>query len=419
MSDDLQGLTGKVSDKYGYVDAQGNYYQRTCFTAGTLIKTRNGYRNIEDVKVGDYVLSWNEKEDQIEYNRVAQTFQRQTNEVYRITLQSGTTIETTWNHPFYIAGRGWVQAKDLRVNDTTSSMKHVNETPATDALSKMNTDKVSAIEISNAQTTVYNFEVEGAHTYFVSNAEILVHNDSCILPDIFRWEDNKGGNKSPAVYDGSVESFDRLVAEAERLNQKGDDIEQDLKDAVSRLKKNPERITDPSVRRKFANQSTFHSARQSCYAISLYTFLRESGANVQGDFQDFWIDSANDGTIQANRSNKGFVFVRGVDKIADKYSTAQQEFVDYNGRSLRTGKVNHKIAATGWGAFQKSNAQIALIRSGSHTFLAVKEEDKIKFVDFYYPKSGSFGNGTSRPSSAPKVWERVVFFEEKQAKQTK
>ena len=162
------GILGGGGDQWGYVDAQGKYHRRTCFVAGTLVVTEEGFRPIEEIKAGDVVLSWNEKSGELGYNKVAQTFVRSTELIYQITYADGTFIETTWNHPFYIKGRGWVQAKDLRDGDlslTSSSIRGDSEEL-----------RISSIVTDKREDTVYNFEVSQDHTYFVTGMGVLVHN---------------------------------------------------------------------------------------------------------------------------------------------------------------------------------------------------------------------------------------------------
>ena len=168
--DGLVGMFGGISDEWGYVDAQGNYHTRTCFVAGTLVVTEEGFRPIEEIKAGDVVLSWNEGSGELGYNKVAQTFVRSTELIYQITYADGTFIETTWNHPFYIKGRGWVQAKDLRDGDlslTSSSIRGDSREL-----------KITSVVAREREERVYNFEVREDHTYFVTGMGVLVHNQS-------------------------------------------------------------------------------------------------------------------------------------------------------------------------------------------------------------------------------------------------
>ena len=128
--------------------------------AGTLVVTENGFRPIEEIKAGDVVLSWNEESGELGYNKVAQTFVRTTERIYQITYEDGTFIETTWNHPFYIKGRGWVKAKDLKDGDlsfTSSSIRGDSREL-----------KITSVVAREREERVYNFEVSQDHTYFVS-----------------------------------------------------------------------------------------------------------------------------------------------------------------------------------------------------------------------------------------------------------
>ena len=170
ITDDLGSLFGDVADKNGWIDSDGEYHERVCFVAGTLVRAKDGFKEIQDIKVDDVVLSWNEKTGNLSYNRVAQKFIRRTDVIYGITYADGTFLETTWNHPFYIQGRGWVQARDLRVgyNSQISSYDGV----------KYKTLSITEISVDKRFETVYNMEVEVEHTYFVSAAEVLVHNEA-------------------------------------------------------------------------------------------------------------------------------------------------------------------------------------------------------------------------------------------------
>ena len=170
IADDLGSIFGDVADKDGWIDSNGEYHERVCFVAGTLVRTRDGYKEIQDIKAGDVVLSWNEKSGELGYNKVAQKFIRRADLVYGITYADGTFVETTWNHPFYVKSRGWVKAKDLGDGDfslTSASIRGESR-----AL------KITSVVVDERVETVYNFEVSRDHTYFVSDAGVLVHNEN-------------------------------------------------------------------------------------------------------------------------------------------------------------------------------------------------------------------------------------------------
>lgn len=74
-------------------------------------------KNIEDIKVGDLVLSYNLKNGLKEYKKVLNTFNRDSDELYIINLVNGNKIEATEEHPFYVHKKGWVEAKNLEIDD--------------------------------------------------------------------------------------------------------------------------------------------------------------------------------------------------------------------------------------------------------------------------------------------------------------
>lgn len=83
-----------------------------CFTAGHLVMTINGAIPIENIKVGDYVLTHKGR-----YRKVLRTGGKLTNDLYRVSCQGEKEIITTSNHPFFIKRNDdepkWINAKDM------------------------------------------------------------------------------------------------------------------------------------------------------------------------------------------------------------------------------------------------------------------------------------------------------------------
>ncbi|RHX84748.1 TIGR04388 family protein [Leptospira stimsonii] len=159
----LNNLVGNAFGEFSYVDSNGNLVFQQCFVAGTLVHTKRGLVPIETIQVGDEVLSYNESGETTEYNRVLKTYIREAESIYRLTYENGRVIETTASHPFQIANKGWVEVKDLKVGDRS-------------ILSNDETLGITSITIEGRQETVYNLKVENAHTYYVTEDAILVHN---------------------------------------------------------------------------------------------------------------------------------------------------------------------------------------------------------------------------------------------------
>ena len=89
---------------------------------------------------------------------------------------AGDTITATPNHPFRVAGRGWVQAGDLATGDTLCLADGGR------------TSVVSVIrEKLSSPVDVYNLEVADFHTYFVATAGVWVHNCGGGAEQVARW----------------------------------------------------------------------------------------------------------------------------------------------------------------------------------------------------------------------------------------
>ncbi len=143
-----------------------------CFLNGTKIHTKNGLKNIEDIKVGDYVLSYNEETKQTEYNRVYDTYIHTKNneELYELTI-NGKILKVTAAHRFYVKEKGttefvWKEAKGLKVGDILLDSNNKEQ-------------KITNINHYIHFGTVYNFAVENNHNYYVTENGYLVHNAKC------------------------------------------------------------------------------------------------------------------------------------------------------------------------------------------------------------------------------------------------
>ena len=163
LTDGFAFLFGGSSDEHGFIDSHGEYVFRTCFTAGTLVRTDSGHKPIEDISAGDLVYSLDEETGRYAYRPVVRLFSKQVDAIHQVTYSDGTIIEATAEHPFFIAGRGWVPAKALRAGQRSV-------TADGELL-------IQSVAILRGPVTVYNFEVKDFHTYFVSENDVLVHNE--------------------------------------------------------------------------------------------------------------------------------------------------------------------------------------------------------------------------------------------------
>ena len=135
-----------------------------CFIAGTKIKTSDGEKNIEDIEVGDEVYAYNADTGEIGLKKVSRVFTHKADDIAHVTID-GETIDATTNHPFYVVGYGFKAAGELKVGDKVQLLNG-------------DIKEVTDVEIEHLEeaVTVYNFEVEDWHTYYVSDCGVLVHN---------------------------------------------------------------------------------------------------------------------------------------------------------------------------------------------------------------------------------------------------
>jgi len=84
--------------------------------------------------------------------------------VFHITLQD-ETIKCTKDHPFWVGGRGWIKAGNLRAGDNLQDARG---------------QAISILEVMTERlrspVRVYNITVAEQHTYFIGKSQALVHN---------------------------------------------------------------------------------------------------------------------------------------------------------------------------------------------------------------------------------------------------
>ncbi|MFA6255020.1 MAG: polymorphic toxin-type HINT domain-containing protein [Patescibacteria group bacterium] len=128
-----------------------------CFLAGTQISLAGGSSlAIEEIKVGDLVISYNEKTKTLEPSVVLKTFEHQASQYLVINQE----IKVTSDHPLYVNNQ-WLKASQIKIGD-----KLLRE----DGQAII----VSAVEMQTGDVLVYNLEVDQNHNYFAQG--YLAHN---------------------------------------------------------------------------------------------------------------------------------------------------------------------------------------------------------------------------------------------------
>jgi hypothetical protein len=134
-----------------------------CFPAGTKITlSDNSLKNIEDVMVGENVLTYNEETGFNETGVVGDLKKHEVSSVIKLTFDGEKTIITTNEHPFFVKDKGWVKANELQSND-------ICKTDISEDI------KILSVELLEETHTVYNLlSVSDNHNFYANN--ILVHN---------------------------------------------------------------------------------------------------------------------------------------------------------------------------------------------------------------------------------------------------
>ena len=151
------------------VEANHNFFanellvHNRCFIAGTEITLANGdVKNIEDVAVGEEVLTYNEDKKETEAGVVGDLKKHEVQSVIRLTLDNENVITTTEEHPFYVVDAGWVKAGELQPLDVC--LKEDGKESL-----------ISSVEILEENHEVFNLlSVSENHNFFANG--ILVHN---------------------------------------------------------------------------------------------------------------------------------------------------------------------------------------------------------------------------------------------------
>lgn len=113
---DIQDIHGKDID----VEEPDKYtaiwtYSFPCVPAGTLVKTLDGYKKIEDIVVGDKVLTHNNR-----YRKVLKTMSRKSDHINHIKANGCNDLFVTDEHPIYCLSNNkiqWVKAKNVTTSD--------------------------------------------------------------------------------------------------------------------------------------------------------------------------------------------------------------------------------------------------------------------------------------------------------------
>ena len=140
-----------------------------CFVEGTLITLADGTKKaIEEIKVGDSVLTFNLISKEIEKQEVEATTSKRVHSTVQYGFEDGTVIEATNDHPLYCSNLGWV-SNDV---DYTKEKYNMNSSQIAIGCEILKADgssnKLLSIKNLEESKVVYNLrQVAQNHNFFV------------------------------------------------------------------------------------------------------------------------------------------------------------------------------------------------------------------------------------------------------------
>jgi hypothetical protein len=135
----------------------------SCFAAGTPVRTLEGLRPIEAIRPGDQVLAQDVATGALSFQPVVTVHHNPPDQTLRIATDRGDAVVASRFHRFWLAGRGWAMARDLRVGEVLRTLNG----PA----------RITAVEVAPIQP-VFNLDVARSRTYFVGATAMLVHDNT-------------------------------------------------------------------------------------------------------------------------------------------------------------------------------------------------------------------------------------------------
>jgi hypothetical protein len=138
----------------------------SCFAAGTPVVTTDGTRAIEDLLIGDQVLTQNTTTGALSFQPVLAIHHNPPSGTLKLGI-SGETLVATGIHRFWKAGAGWTMARDLKPGDI------IRTVGGSARLESVDTDAIQP---------VFNLDVAQNRNFFVGKHRCLVYDFSIVQP---------------------------------------------------------------------------------------------------------------------------------------------------------------------------------------------------------------------------------------------
>jgi hypothetical protein len=138
-----------------------------CLVAGSPVWTERGRVAIEQIQVGDLVLSQNVELGRLEYKPVVRPTTRPAAAIVHLDLETGERISASGGHPFWVSGEGWVKASDVQPGMPLHTIHGAVRVRS---------------KIGGPPQVLYNLVVADNQNYFVGQSGVLNHDNTLRSP---------------------------------------------------------------------------------------------------------------------------------------------------------------------------------------------------------------------------------------------
>ncbi len=140
--------------------------RHSCFGAGTLVRAATGLRPIEELKVGDRLLTQDAQTGALGFQPIVAVFHNPPNATLHVQIGDETII-ATGIHRFWKAGLGWVMARDLKPGDSIRTLD----------------GRLGVVSVESGKVQpVFNLELSTGKSFFVGKRSVLVHDNTTVDP---------------------------------------------------------------------------------------------------------------------------------------------------------------------------------------------------------------------------------------------
>lgn len=149
------------------------------FIAGTLVKTKNGYIPIEQLKENDSVISYSFKNKELYESKILKIKKQYYSKSIKIK-SNNCEITIAPDHKFYSPlhfKKRWIVASELKPKD--SILRNIKNLIQIDEI------------VESDEADFYCLSIEKYHNFFVTQQDIFVHNFAFTIP-IFTWVIGEG-----------------------------------------------------------------------------------------------------------------------------------------------------------------------------------------------------------------------------------